>query len=348
MDNSNNNNEGVVNSFIEAIRAIFKGKDNVGLQNDALEQRLAECYQNLIKQGLSEKKAERAIKQMRTMLQNDLNTPPKIAFIGMCGVGKSTTINALFNAGRQVNHSVPCTKKAEPSLVTTNKGILEVYDMPGLGEGEEEDEEYLREYKKVLPIVDVILFIITDRSQFSYLQYALRQILETRKNERRDLERRLMTASNQEERYQLQLQLQKITEIEAKERKKLLKKIVFAVNKVDLFNGKTETNTAEYDNQDWNTYTNLPSAAQKEHIEEFVTKTQERISRVAPDWRGNISTYSATKRYHLEQLLSEMIAHIDVKKVWRITELADIADFMELVSPEAREKMLQAQQNGKK
>ena len=43
-----------------------------------------------------------------------------------------------------------------------------------------------------------------------------------------------------------------------------------------------------------------------------------------------------------------MIAHIDVKKVWRITELADIADFMELVSPEAREKMLQAQQNGKK
>jgi len=36
--------------------------------------------------------------------------PPKIALIGFTGVGKSSTINALFNAGREISDVKACTK----------------------------------------------------------------------------------------------------------------------------------------------------------------------------------------------------------------------------------------------
>src|SRR4051812_42440785 len=65
--------------------------------------------------------------------------PPRIAVVGECGVGKSTTINALFNAGLEVSHTRACTMKDIEMTIDLSENPQErrqliVYDMPGLGE----------------------------------------------------------------------------------------------------------------------------------------------------------------------------------------------------------------------
>ena len=103
---------------------------------------------------------------------------PKIAIIGQSGVGKSSTINALFNAGLPVSPSRPCTHDAdarEYSLSTGKK--ITVYDMPGIGESISADRRIIEVYKKVYPKVDVIMWVIAagDR-QLAMMQHILLQI----------------------------------------------------------------------------------------------------------------------------------------------------------------------------
>ena len=64
---------------------------------------------------------------------------PTIAIIGFTGVGKSSTLNALFNAGQKTDDVRACTQEAKSFAgnlepYTGSKGIVNIYDMPGLGE----------------------------------------------------------------------------------------------------------------------------------------------------------------------------------------------------------------------
>ena len=43
---------------------------------------------------------------------------PRVALMGLTGVGKSSTVNALFDAGREIGEVLPCTK--EPGIVHTS------------------------------------------------------------------------------------------------------------------------------------------------------------------------------------------------------------------------------------
>ncbi|HEY7260099.1 MAG TPA: GTPase [Trebonia sp.] len=89
---------------------------------------------------------------------------PTIAIIGEAGVGKTTTLNALFNAGAVVGHSRPTTKTADGFHVEIsdhhgNKGDIRVVDMPGLGESIARAQELAELYEKHLPNADVILWV---------------------------------------------------------------------------------------------------------------------------------------------------------------------------------------------
>jgi len=89
---------------------------------------------------------------------------PTIAIIGEAGVGKTTTLNALFNAGAVVGHSRPTTKTADGFHVEIsdhhgNKGDIRVIDMPGLGESIARARELAELYEKHLPSADVILWV---------------------------------------------------------------------------------------------------------------------------------------------------------------------------------------------
>ena len=104
--------------------------------------------------------------------------PIRIAVIGEAGVGKTSTLNALFQTDMPVSHFKPCTQKAEIIRTKTKKGIpIEVIDLPGLWAGEAETKRHWETYKKVLPTVDCAIWVISagDRA-LEGMQQALRNI----------------------------------------------------------------------------------------------------------------------------------------------------------------------------
>lgn len=121
---------------------------------------------------------ETVLQMVKHKKQEELNKHPTIAIIGITGVGKSTTINSLFGTKLGVGHFQSCTQKGTPIEINATKGKIILYDMPGLGEDEEKDEEHKLEYQKILPHCDVVLWI-TDIStrEISSQQRYLKEIL---------------------------------------------------------------------------------------------------------------------------------------------------------------------------
>lgn len=88
--------------------------------------------------------------------------PVRIAVIGESGVGKTSTINALFKTNLPISHFGSCTQNAEVVKTTTPSGVpIEIIDMPGLWAGEAETQKHWETYKQVLPGVDCAIWIIS-------------------------------------------------------------------------------------------------------------------------------------------------------------------------------------------
>lgn len=104
---------------------------------------------------------EDRLKQLEDLIANEKSIPPKVAFIGRAGVGKTTTVNNLFNANFHTSHTIAGTKAAQQEdFELVGGGSLTIIDMPGLGEDIDEDEKYLQIYQDILPQVDVVLYIM--------------------------------------------------------------------------------------------------------------------------------------------------------------------------------------------
>ncbi len=217
--------------------------------------------------------------------------PPHIAVIGESGVGKSTTLNVLFNAGQGVSNIEAHTQVESSIMVTVEtlegeKGAIVVYDMPGLGESIARSSIHRQTYERVLKNVDVALWILD--AQYRAIESVQRYL--------------------RDELAQINPQL--------------INRLVFALNKIDLVHPGERA---------WNTLANLPSEEQEANIKARISDVHRKISEALPEWRGTVVGYSARWYYGLPQLLAAMIDAVPPKRQWRVAERAALADFFENV-----------------
>jgi predicted GTPase len=211
--------------------------------------------------------------------------PPVLVLIGETGVGKSTTINALFNAGQEVGHTRATTEHAYaiPVEIATRKGELIVVDMPGLGDDVNNYAAYRDLYLRVLPMADAVIWIHPAADRMVHLiQVALSDLFEN------------FPA--------------------------LAKRLVFGLNKAD-----------EISPGDWNPRANLPSSEQMQHLAARERDFTAKVGAALPQWRGNVISYSALRRFNLTALFKEMMNAVPEERRWVLEERMDLADFTELV-----------------
>lgn len=94
-------------------------------------------------------------------------TGPIIALVGETGVGKSSTINALFGADRPTSFIRPCTTDPEKvrKIFDGGKGNVTLLDMPGLGHSISQDKIHYENYRKSIPECDVVLWIFQSNAK---------------------------------------------------------------------------------------------------------------------------------------------------------------------------------------
>lgn len=223
--------------------------------------------------------------------------PPRVALIGETGVGKSSTLNSLFNAGLDISHTEACTqeatevrvplgsmlaKKMRIDTVEANLGDLIVYDMPGLGEGLAAHDQHLATYDDILRRVDAALWILD----------AHNRMIEFAQTEMARLDKALTTY------------------------------MTFALNKVDMvFPGETA----------WYTPANLPSPEQESNIKLRMLDVESKVKEALPHWRGRVIGYSATRRFNLPQLFAAMLDGVARERRWVLAQRKSLADYFEFV-----------------
>lgn len=241
------------------------------------------------KKKISEEDFERIWEKVTDKVNNE--PPPKIAFIGNCGVGKSSTLNSLFNAGQAINHTEAFNQEKglfeiKAETIEVDNGFLDVFDMPKLNESIISQKKRLETYNSVLSDFDVAIWVLEVHN------IELNNTQETFIND-----------------------IRKINPA-------LINQIVFALNKVDIIHpGQC----------DWNTLMNLPSQEQEVNIVERIKDVEEIIKKIIPEWSGQIMGYSAEKKYNLTKLFKTILDAVPEERKWVVTSRKALSEFIELV-----------------
>lgn len=100
-------------------------------------------------------------KKITEKIREIRNFVPKIGVFGKTGAGKSHLCNALF--GREVakiSDVGACTREPQRIIVEAGASGICLIDVPGVGESPERDAEYSDLYKRLLPELDIVLWVI--------------------------------------------------------------------------------------------------------------------------------------------------------------------------------------------
>ncbi|BAU13309.1 small GTP-binding protein [Leptolyngbya sp. NIES-3755] len=105
--------------------------------------------------------SEQQKEHIRSWINQTLTYEPRIGILGKTGVGKSSLCNALFGSDiAGVSHVESCTRKVQEITVKIGTGSIKLVDLPGIGESKDRDREYQKLYSKLLPDLDVVLWIL--------------------------------------------------------------------------------------------------------------------------------------------------------------------------------------------
>ncbi|ETS33405.1 hypothetical protein BB987_19970 [Photorhabdus temperata] len=94
-------------------------------------------------------------------LQKVTQYEPVIGIMGKTGAGKSSLCNALFQGEvTPVSNVEPCTRDVLRFRLKSGTHSLMIVDLPGVGESEQRDDEYTALYRRILPELDLVLWVI--------------------------------------------------------------------------------------------------------------------------------------------------------------------------------------------
>lgn len=116
-------------------------------------------YDELERRGLPLTKEQRA--RIEQKINQVLTYEPRIGVFGKTGVGKSSLCNALFGQDVcPVSDVEACTRNTQEVLLNMGTKGIKLIDVPGAGESMDRDEEYAALYAKLLPELDLVLWLI--------------------------------------------------------------------------------------------------------------------------------------------------------------------------------------------
>ena len=226
--------------------------------------------------------------QLQKVFEKIKNTKVNVMVVGGTGVGKSSTINGLFeNAG--VPTSAKVGEGAKPETMEVNSYSLNnvvIWDTPGLGDSTEQDARHIQKITKLLndkdadgnPLIDVALLVVDGSSRdFGSVYKLIKDVIAPHLNDSTDAAR-----------------------------------LLIAINKIDKIKHHSF----------WDAEANCPTEKLQDHINEMVSVVQERIAQDT-GFRPEIITYCAgetvdgemlQKPYNLGKLLSFLLDRVPSKK----------------------------------
>jgi len=102
-------------------------------------------------------KADALVKRVEEILSYE----PRVGLFGKTGAGKSSLCNALFGKEvAEISDVAACTRNPQEIFVEIGAGGIKLVDCPGVGESQKRDEEYRQLYEKLLPELDLILWLV--------------------------------------------------------------------------------------------------------------------------------------------------------------------------------------------
>lgn len=173
----------LLNTVIQSARAGFKlenvdPKDPFELADPEVKKFADEQRQELNKTSGQDRSQEELLSRFGEILpeqdldsliskvQQEIQTPPKVAILGKSGVGKTTTINNLFDAKLKTSPTTVGTTQAEiKEFELPDGGSLTVVDLPGYGRSNQDDKEYEKIYEDLIPSCDLVLLIVQANSR---------------------------------------------------------------------------------------------------------------------------------------------------------------------------------------
>lgn len=141
---------------------------------------MAKLYENLTRKiNESEDISEIQKQELLKSILQDKDRKPHVLITGATGCGKSSTINALFNAEKAKVGTSPDPETME--ITKYELGNLTLWDSPGLGDGTEADKRHAQGIIKLLKerdengnlLIDVVLVILDGRSRDLGTSYEL-------------------------------------------------------------------------------------------------------------------------------------------------------------------------------